>query len=34
MKNNIVKKTEYDELNRKVNAIKTPDTSDLNKKTD
>ena len=33
-KNDVVKKTEYDRLVRKVNDIKTTDTSDLVKKAD
>ena len=33
-KNHVVKKTEYDELVKKVNNIKTTDTSDLGKKAD
>ena len=34
VKNDVVKKTEYNELVKKVNAIKTTDTSNLVKKTD
>ena len=34
VKNDVVKKTEYNEFAKKVNNIKTTDTSDLNKKTD
>ena len=34
VKNNVVKKTECDELVKKVNTFKTTDTSDLVKKTD
>ena len=33
-KYDIVKKTEYDKLVKKVNAIQTPDTSNLVKKTE
>ena len=34
VKNDVVKKTEYDELRKKVNAIQSTDTSGLVKKTD
>ena len=34
IKNNVVKKTEYDELIKKDNNIKTTDTNDLVKKAD
>ena len=34
VKNDIIKKTEYDELVKKVNNIKTTDNSDLVKKAD
>ena len=34
IKNNVVKKTEYDELIKKDNNIKTTDTSDLVRKAD
>ena len=34
VKSDVVKKTEYDELVKKVNAIQTTDTSNLVKKTD
>ena len=34
IENDVVKKTEYNELVKKVNNIKTTDTSDLVKKTD
>ena len=34
VKNDVVKKTEYDELANNVNTIQTTDTSDLVKKTD
>ena len=34
VKNDVIKKTEYDELGKKLNNIRTTDTSDLIEKTD